>query len=81
VLKQIEKDGTNEENQEQRAKHQRDLFYIKNFPRDRPYVSLFPHNDTEESKAKREEMRDLIDKVQSEKLQKVPYHRPGPTHI
>ena len=72
VLKQIEKQGSNAENQDRRAKLQRDLFYIKNFPRDRPYISLFPDNDTEESKAKRKEMRALIDEAQSQKLQKVP---------
>jgi len=43
VMKKIgEEDGDMKKMLEQRAFHQKNLFYIKNFPRDRAYVSLFP---------------------------------------
>merc|ERR1712166_696409 len=42
---------------------QRNMFYIKNYPRDQPYISLFlpEERDTDEVKAKREAMRATID--------------------
>ena len=47
VMKLTEKGGTAEQ-QERRVQLQRDLFYIKNFPRDKPYISLLPSEETPE---------------------------------
>jgi len=57
------KDELTEEESSERQRYQRDLFYIANFPKDQPYISLYvaEEKDTDEVKAKREAIRATID--------------------
>ena len=57
VLKALKNDPTNKDLLQQKRDRLDDLRYIKFFPREEKYISLFTKNQTEKVKAKQEECR------------------------
>eukprot|EP00658_Telonema_sp_P-2_P042959 TRINITY_DN30924_c0_g1_i7.p1 TRINITY_DN30924_c0_g1~~TRINITY_DN30924_c0_g1_i7.p1 ORF type:complete len:241 (-),score=77.44 TRINITY_DN30924_c0_g1_i7:130-852(-) len=62
-------EGDPEDLAAERLRWQRDLFYISNYPKTEPYISLFlsAEKDTEEVRQKRQEVRDKIDAAAANK--------------